>query len=201
MRILIIGGTRFIGPHVALQLVEAGHDVTVYHRGQTVPESLPDSVNRILSPHAGIPVVIFPPEVLQIQPHVVIHMIPMGERDATAAIQAFRGFAHRLVALSSGDVYRAYGRFSGIEPGPIEESPLTEDSALRYVLHPYRSKASSPEALEHWYEKILVERVVLNDPQLPGVVLRLPKVYGPGDNADLATVHGFRNHPSTTALG
>jgi nucleoside-diphosphate-sugar epimerase len=25
--------------------------------------------------------------------------------------------------------------------------------------------------------------------------LRLPKVYGPGGNADLKTVHAFRNHP------
>ncbi len=31
--------------------------------------------------------------------------------------------------------------------------------------------------------------------QTPGTVLRLPKVYGPNGNADLATVYGFRNHP------
>ena len=30
---------------------------------------------------------------------------------------------------------------------------------------------------------------------MPGTVLRLPKVYGRGDNADLATVYAFRNHP------
>ena len=31
------------------------------------------------------------------------------------------------------------------------------------------------------YEKILVERTVMGDPDLPGTVLRLPAVYGPGD--------------------
>jgi nucleoside-diphosphate-sugar epimerase len=31
------------------------------------------------------------------------------------------------------------------------------------------------------YEKILVERVVTGQPHLPGTVLRLPMVYGPGD--------------------
>jgi nucleoside-diphosphate-sugar epimerase len=31
------------------------------------------------------------------------------------------------------------------------------------------------------YEKILVERVTLSEPELPGTVLRLPMVYGPGD--------------------
>jgi nucleoside-diphosphate-sugar epimerase len=31
------------------------------------------------------------------------------------------------------------------------------------------------------YEKILVEQIVLGEPGLPGTVLRLPAVYGPGD--------------------
>jgi 2'-hydroxyisoflavone reductase len=35
MRILMIGGTRFIGRHVVEQALDRGHDVTVFHRGQT----------------------------------------------------------------------------------------------------------------------------------------------------------------------
>jgi hypothetical protein len=35
MRVLIIGGTKFIGPHVVRQFVDQGHDVLLYHRGQT----------------------------------------------------------------------------------------------------------------------------------------------------------------------
>ena len=31
------------------------------------------------------------------------------------------------------------------------------------------------------YDKIPVERAVLGNPALPGIVLRLPMVYGPGD--------------------
>jgi hypothetical protein len=76
-------------------------------------------------------------------------------------MEAFADRAGRIVLLSSGDVYRAYGRFTAIEPGPIEEGLLTEDSPLRSVLFPYRKKASSPEVLEYWYEKILAERPVL----------------------------------------
>ena len=38
MRVLIIGGTRFIGPEVVRQLHALGHQVTVFHRGQT-PQS------------------------------------------------------------------------------------------------------------------------------------------------------------------
>jgi len=35
MRLLILGGTRFVGIHVARSLVAAGADVTLLHRGVT----------------------------------------------------------------------------------------------------------------------------------------------------------------------
>ncbi|MGA7380188.1 MAG: hypothetical protein WBX03_05000 [Terriglobales bacterium] len=175
------------------KLVERGHDVVVYHRGQTEAE-LPAKVRHIRTPQAGIPVLSFPREVLAEAFDVVVHMIAMGEADARAAVEAFRGRAGRLVVPSSGDVYRAYGRFTGLEPGPLEPVPLHEESALRSVLYPYRKQAS-PADLAYSYEKILMEREVMSDPTLPGTVLRLPKVYGPGGNADLATVYSMRNHP------
>jgi nucleoside-diphosphate-sugar epimerase len=187
----VVGGTRFIGPHVVRFLEEAGHEVTVYHRGHHEPP-LPDAVAHIHSEEAGIPVLRFPREV---EPDVLLHMIPMGLADAQAAVEAFRGRAGRIVAVSSGDVYRAYGRFLGIEPGPIEQGLLTETSPLRSVLYPHRSKAASPEALEFYYEKILVEKTVLEAGELAGTVLRLPKVYGQGRNRDLATMYGARGHP------
>jgi nucleoside-diphosphate-sugar epimerase len=194
MRILVIGGTKFIGPHVVRQLAAQGHSVTVYHRGQTEAD-LPATVRHVHDPAATRPVVAFPKELFDPVPDVVIHMIPMGEHDARAATQAFRGRARRLVALSSGDVYLAYGRFTGLEPGPIADGPLNESSPLRTVLYPYRKEARSADDWVYSYEKILVERMVLEVPALDGVILRLPKVYGPGENADLATVYQFRHQP------
>jgi len=79
--------------------------------------------------------------------------------------------------------------------GPIDNRLLTEDSALRETLYPYRAKSNSTEDLGYFYEKILVERVLMSDPQLPATILRLPKVYGPESNSDLATVHAYRNYP------
>ena len=35
MRILIMGGTAFAGRHIAQTAVDAGHDVTLFHRGRT----------------------------------------------------------------------------------------------------------------------------------------------------------------------
>jgi nucleoside-diphosphate-sugar epimerase len=192
MQVLVIGGTKFIGPHVVRQLVARGDAVTVYHRGEHEPD-LPPNVRHIHSPAAAMPVVSFPPETLEPAPDVVIHMIPMGERDAQAANDTFRGRVHRLVALSSGDVYQAYGRFAGFESGPAEPGLLTESSPLRTVLYPYRKLAQSGNDWVYNYEKILMERIVLADKSLPAVVLRLPKVYGQGENADLATIYRFRH--------
>jgi hypothetical protein len=78
----------------------------------------------------------FSQELRDAKPDAVLHMIAMGEDDARAAVEYFRGWTGRLVAASSGDVYRAYGRFTGIEPGPIEPMPLTEEFPLRSVLYP-----------------------------------------------------------------
>ncbi len=194
MDILIIGGTRFIGAHVVRQLAERGQAVTVYHRGQHEP-AMPASVRHVHSPEAAMPTRSFPPELLTPQPDVVIHMIAMGKADAQAAMNFFRGNTGRVIWISSGDVYRAYGRFIGIEPGPIERGLLTEESPLRGVFYPYRDPAKPADDFVNIYEKILVEQVAFSDRQLPGTVLRLPKVYGPGENGDLATVYGFRNHP------
>jgi len=38
MRILVIGGTAFVGRHIAQAAVDAGHDLTLFHRGKTGTE-------------------------------------------------------------------------------------------------------------------------------------------------------------------
>ena len=194
MQVLVIGGTRFIGAHVVRQLIEAGHSVTVYHRGQHEAE-LPSSVRHVRSAEAVMPIRLFPADLLRPEPDVVIHMIAMGEADARAAVDFFRGHTRRAVWISSGDVYLAYGRFAGVEPGPIEPGLLRETSPLRDVLYPYRDPSKPADDIANIYDKILVEQIALSDLSLPATVLRLPKVYGPGDNADLATVYAFRNQP------
>jgi nucleoside-diphosphate-sugar epimerase len=195
VRVLFIGGTGFIGAHAVRQIARHDHAVAVYHRGLT-QAVLPELVEHITDSRSVMPIQRFPAELFEFKPDVVILTVAMGAVDGRAAVEAFAGRAGRIVLLSSGDVYRAYGRFTGIEPGPIDKGLLTEDAPLRSILFPYRHKASSPEALEYWYEKIHAERAVLNAPDLPGTVLRLPKVYGPGGNEDLATVYRYRHHPN-----
>ncbi len=182
MRILVIGGTRFIGPQVVRYLNEQGHDITLFHRGQTHAE-LPLSVKEILGNRR--PLSTAASELRKFAPDVVLDLIPFIEQDAREVMDTFTGIAERVVAISSQDVYRAFGRVNRKETGPLDPLPLTEDLALaRKSLSLSWNHSRNPDDSGRWmddYDKILVERLVMGNPELPGTVLRLPAVYGPGD--------------------
>jgi nucleoside-diphosphate-sugar epimerase len=174
LHVLIIGGTRFIGFATAKRLLELGHTVTLFHRGETGSDLLPEIQHihgnrKKLKTHRQT--------FAQLAPDIVVDMMLVTEADAQGLMSTFRGITRRVIAISSGDVYRAYGRMIGFETGPIEPMPLTEDSPLREKLYPYRGKL---ERL-HDYDKIPIESWVMSDPELRGTVLRLPMVYGPHD--------------------
>lgn len=116
----------------------------------------------------------------------MIDLILSSGAQAQRLMETFRGAAKRVVAASSIDVYRACGVLHGSEEGPLEPVPLTEDSGLRTKLQTYPPESVKAlqkifEWLDEAYDKIPVERAILGDAQLPGTVLRLPMIYGPGD--------------------
>src|SRR5689334_602359 len=156
-RVLLIGGTRFIGAHAARQFTDASHAVTVFHRGTSDNLILSASVAHIRDASAEYPITRFPDAVKRTDWDIVVHMVMMSEADARAAAEAFAGRTGRMVMISSGDVYRAYGRLTGLEPGEPDPVPLTEDAPLRSVLYPYRAHAKALGAYAHNYEKILAE--------------------------------------------
>jgi nucleoside-diphosphate-sugar epimerase len=178
MRVLIIGGTSFLGPPLVRRLVTLGHEVAVFHRGRT-PADLPPGVVEILGDRHSLTAHV--PEFRRLGPEIVVDMIAFTEADALGLVGTFLGLARRTVVISSADVYRAYGRFFGTEPGPVEMTPLPEGAPLRSVLFPYRQRSQGPDDLFYSYDKLPVERVFLGNPDLPGTVLRLPMVHGPGD--------------------
>jgi nucleoside-diphosphate-sugar epimerase len=179
MNVLIIGGTRFIGPRVGRYLLEAGHDVTLFHRGQTEFEFSP-AVPHIYGDRRALSS--FTTEFQKASPDVVLDMICYNEREASGLMQIFRGIAKRVIVASSMDVYKAYGCLLGLESGEPDMNPLTETSPLRESRFPYRMRAGSPDDMVYDYDKIPVEQVVMNDTMLAGTVVRLPAVYGPGDH-------------------
>lgn len=183
MKILAIGGTGFIGPFVMEQLQRAGHSVTVFHRGNSpLPagalEILGDR-NRLSEHRATLARERF---------DVVVDFILSSERQAKQLMETFRGITGRVVALSSMDVYRAWGVFYGLEPGELEPMPVDETSAVRTQGQTYPPEVlKKAQEMLPWlddeYDKVKVERMILGDKGLPGTVVRLPMVYGPGDYA------------------
>ncbi len=178
MRVLVVGGTQFIGPYVVRRLSRNGNEVAVFHRGLTEAK-LPRDVRHIHGERDRLSE--FVADFREFAPDVVLDMRPLTEQDIRQTVDAVRGIARRLVAISSMDVYHAFGILTGFEEGPIEPMPLMEDSPLREKLFLYRGAKNSRLPDTDNYEKILVERVVLGDDDLPGTMLRLPVVYGPGD--------------------
>ena len=183
MKILVIGGTGFIGPYVVRGLVADGHEVAVFHRSAHAAD-LPAGVHHIQGDRRelGAQRASFD----GFAPEVVIDVILSSGRQAAALMDLFRGRARRIVAVSSMDVYRACGVLHGSEPGDLEPLPLTEDSPVRTVLRTYPpANIKALQSVFGWlddeYDKIPVEQAVLGDARLSGTVLRLPMVYGPGD--------------------
>lgn len=183
MKVLLIGGSGFIGPHVARQLTAQGHHVAVFHRGQA-KIALPDRALQILGDRQVLAESV--PRFRRFAPDVVVDFILSSERQATDLMNAMRGTVGRVVALSSGDVYRAAGILHGLEPGPLQPVPLTEASELRTHRRPYPPEALAMLRnvfawLDDDYDKIPVEQAVMGDSVIRGTVLRLPMIYGPGD--------------------
>lgn len=182
MRILIIGGTHFMGPHVLRKLHMAGHTVTLFHRGQhRIP--LPAGVNEILGDRDRLA---DSARLLKsVKPEIVLDMIISHEQHVHDLLEMFTGVTRRVVMISSQDVYQAFGRVNRREEGGIDLSPITEDSPLRANLYPYRAQQPRTEDdPQRWmddYDKIPAERLLMSDSDLAGTILRLPAVYGPGD--------------------
>ena len=166
MHVLVVGGTGFIGRCVVRQLVDAGCEVTVVHRGRTsAPLPPPPVVSEVLADRAKLAGVLgsLPRPV-----DAVVDTLLLVEADAAALLQALRGKVPRLVVLSSGDVYRNYDGLRGLDEEPNDPRPLTEAAPLRTRLYPYRDRAPGADDWSYHYDKLLIERVVLAATQPAG---------------------------------
>jgi len=177
MTVLLLGGTGFIGSRLVHRLDARGHEVVVFHRGETTPD-LPERVHAIhgdrndLGAHAD--------HLRDATPDIVIDVIPYTETHARGVVDVFAGTGARILALSSSDVYRNYDGWRGESTHAPDPVPLDEDAPLRESLYPYRGY-DLDFAYTDDYDKIVVERTFRNA-DLPTTLLRLPAVYGPGND-------------------
>lgn len=178
MKVLILGGTGFIGRHLTKTLLSAGGDVAVFHRGRRRVRF----PRRVLHIHGNRNRLEESARSLErFSPDAVIDLIAFTEADAKSAIRIFGGRTGRFVCASSMDVYQAYGAFLRLEQSKPRNRPLSEDSPLRATLFPYRRAAKNKNDLLFGYEKILVERNFISSSAFATTVLRLPQVFGPHD--------------------
>jgi nucleoside-diphosphate-sugar epimerase len=169
MRVVVLGGTRFIGRRVVERLHERGDEVLIVHRGRSVPEPWVP-VRRLLADrhrlagHAG--------ELAAFAPEAVVDSYALTAADVDAVLPLLPDVP--AVVLSSQDVYQAAtGLRTGVAFSPV---PLSEDAELRAERYPYKGLgiAGVPDD----YDKLDVEERWLTR---GAVVLRLPLVYGPHD--------------------
>ncbi|WP_171181556.1 NAD(P)-dependent oxidoreductase [Ruegeria sp. HKCCD8929] len=164
MRILIIGGTALVGPHLIRELSSdrATRIWTLTRAGR--PYFTEDALTGDRRDAATLR------DALETaRPDVVVDMIPFTQADAQGLAQAARTYGHpvRLVALSSIDVYAAYGRLHGTEEVPLQPVPITETMALRQKLG-FDGAA---------YDKLGIERIY-REAFTDLTLLRLPAIYG-----------------------
>src|ERR1700689_481311 len=109
MKILVIGGTGFIGRPLVRELARMGHAVSVLTRSGAAKDLPAES---ILGERRDL-------AVLRPKADVVIDLILSSGAQAESLMAAFRGITGRVVAASSIDVYRACGVLHGSEKGPL----------------------------------------------------------------------------------
>jgi nucleoside-diphosphate-sugar epimerase len=168
VRVVVLGGTRFIGRASVEELARAGHDVLVVHRGQLEPpelghlEHLHADRAELASQRAAL---------RDFKADAVLDCIALTRADADHAKQALPD-AYRWVILSSMDVYRAYGALmAGTQSDRV---PLDESSPVRTERFPYRDRGGDLAD----YDKLEVEDAFA---ERHATILRLPMVHGERD--------------------
>jgi UDP-glucose 4-epimerase len=168
VRVVVFGGTRFIGRAIVEELAAAGHDLLIVHRGTLEPADMP-AVQHLHAERADLPA--HRKELAAFKPDGAIDCRALTRVDAETVLEGLPSGV-RLVVISSIDVYRAFGALNqDLETDPV---PLDETSAVRPTRYPYRDLMPGMEQ----YDKLDVEDVYL---PRGATSVRLPMVYGPHD--------------------
>jgi nucleoside-diphosphate-sugar epimerase len=169
MKVMVLGGTRFIGRRIVTELAARGDEVVVVHRGETEPDGLPP-VRHLHVDRPGFATLAG--EVARFAPDAVIDCYAMSRSDVDNVLPHLPDT--QVVLLSSMDVYEAF-RHVVTGQGESEPVPVPENGRLRSARYIYRDLPQRPDD----YEKLDVEPSYL---ERGGTVLRLAMIYGEHDH-------------------
>jgi nucleoside-diphosphate-sugar epimerase len=118
MRVLILGGTRFVGRHVAQQLLDRGCEVTLLHRGVT-GEPIPGTRSLTGDRSEADGLAVLGSERFD----AVVDMSAYFSDWTRAAAEALSGRVSHYVFISSGAVYRPLPELPWSEATPFGPMP------------------------------------------------------------------------------
>ncbi|RDI72278.1 NAD-dependent epimerase/dehydratase family protein [Halopelagius longus] len=134
MHVLVVGGTGLISTGITRQLVDAGHEVTVYNRGET-DAAIPDAVSTLRGDRTDFDRFEVRMRELDPAPDCVIDMVCFTEAEAESAVRAFRGRIDQYVFCSTIDVYHR----------PPPRNPVTEDAPRHPPVSDYAAGKAAAE--------------------------------------------------------
>lgn len=159
MKILVIGGTRFIGRHVVPRLLQAGHEVTLFNRGYH-PNPFSRQVSVIVGDRKVSGQLVEKTKTMSFD--AVIDMVAYTKEDMIEAIQAFSGKTKHFIFISTRSVYKQPVCVPIRENDPLEDNPV----------------------MSYGFKKVEAESVLMQAYQssgFPGTILRMPAIYGEFD--------------------
>jgi nucleoside-diphosphate-sugar epimerase len=179
MRVLVVGGTGWLGPFVVDHLRRSGHDVTIFHRGVHEHPSVADfphvHAHRLNREHLSAAVT---------SHDAVVDTHPTNDDHARCLADACRGRVQRSVHVVCANAYLARLAYAN---RVVQALPFHEDSELREKRDESIGDGQIQPEIELTDgadEPVALDRALreeLRRGELPMCVLRVPKLYGPND--------------------
>lgn len=164
MNVLLIGGTGLISTSISRQLLEQGHQVTLFNRGKS-ENRVPEGAQEIHGDRKDYAA--FEKTFADKSFDVVVDMVAFHPDDSASAVRAFAGHCGQFIHCSTVCVYS----------GPVTQIPTTETE-------PYHSPG------DYGKNKIRCEQLLLeahNAGKLPVTIMRPSHSYGEGGDV----IRGF----------
>lgn len=174
MKILMIGGTAFFGKEIVELALAAGHEVTIFSRGNSRPDVW-DRTDHIIGDRNDA--ADFATKLAGKQFDAVIDNIAFNGEHVTTALTALRGNIGRYILTSTTAVYISAESF---------DQPLREADA-RYELPANPQLATFPKPtpagmIGYATGKLAAEKVLIAQKQVAYTIIRPHIVVGPEDN-------------------
>lgn len=165
LRILIVGGTRYLGRGIVERLVERGDDVTILNRGRTgfPPQESVTCVTGDITEPQSVVEALKGPGGKATTFDACVHMIAMDGVRAERVIEAVWGLVGHYVQCGSTGVFMPLQRCPADETEPVDPPPPE--------LGGFGAKADSDAVARELCERY----------DLPLTILRPTNIMGPGD--------------------